>query len=91
MKKLVTLAIALFLTVTSAQATNDTFKVGEKFSDLTYDYFYGKNKVSSEVKKVIAAHEQTSPRILKILSHDTDNSVSTIAKQTLFSQLTKQQ
>lgn len=83
MKKLVTLAIAVFLTVTSAQASN------EKFSDLTYDYFYGKNKVSSEVKKVIAGHQQTAPSVLKILTHDIDNSVSTLAKQTLFSQLRK--
>ena len=86
MKKLLTIAVMIFLTTTSATAANLADNSGDRYNDLTFEYFYGKNStVSDDVKKIIAADTLTSPRVLKILSHDTDKEVSLLAKKSLHS------
>ena len=83
MKKLLTITAVTFLLSTSAIAANTTHEAGERYQDLTYDYFNGKNHVSDNIKKVIANDIQTSPRVLKILAQDKDKSISLLAKQNL--------
>jgi len=90
MTKLLTLLIITFFTITSAQAANTTHEAGKRFQDLTYNYFFGKNHVSNDVKKVIASDIQTAPKVLKFLTQDTDKTVRLLAKKNL-SQLRTQQ
>jgi len=53
---------------------------GTRYSDLTYDYFYGeKSNVSLDVKITIAKDEQTSPEVLEILTHDENIAVWLLA------------
>ena len=77
MTKLLTTLLLTYLTATTANA-------GERFSDLTYDYFYGKqSNVSTNVKRVIAADKNTSPKVLEILTLDNDVAVWLTAKENL--------
>ncbi len=57
---------------------------GDRFSDLNYDYFYGKNSnVSLNVKVTIANDPETSPKVLEILIHDENIAVWLLAKNNL--------
>ena len=57
---------------------------GDRFSDLNYDYFYGKNSnVSLDVKVTIANDPETSPKVLEILTHDKNIAVWLLAKNNL--------
>ena len=57
---------------------------GDRYADLTYDYFYGtKSHVSTNVKRVIASDPKTSPKVLKILTHDKDTAVWLSAQESL--------
>ncbi len=77
MTKLLTTLLLTYLTTTAATAS-------ERFSDLTYDYFYGKQStVSINVKRVIAADENTSPKVLEILTLDNDVAVWLTAQENL--------
>ena len=77
MKKLLTTLLLTIIYISTANA-------GDRFSDLTYDYFYGKNSnVSQDVKRVIANDRDTSPNILKILASDSDLTISSVAKENL--------
>jgi hypothetical protein len=68
MKKLL-VTVPLFLITTTASA-------GERYADLTYNYFYGdKSKISVNVKRVIASDKETSAKVLKYLTQDSDVAV----------------
>ena len=65
------LMIILFVGVLSS-----VLNAGDKYSDLTAEYFYGKNSnVSVDIRRVVASDSQTSPKVLTILSNDKDEVV----------------
>ena len=75
----------VFIVISSANAQSDITKhYGDRFDDLSYNYFYGKNsKVSVDVKRVIASDPKSSTKVLKILTHDSDVSVWLLAQENL--------
>ena len=83
-KILVTISL-IFVVINSANAQNNTIKHnGNRFNDLSYNYFYGKNsKVSVHVKRVIASDPKSSSKVLEILTHDDDVAVWLLAKDNL--------
>ncbi|MCK5110135.1 MAG: hypothetical protein KAQ94_01350 [Arcobacteraceae bacterium] len=85
MKQFFTTILLVFIIITGADANDKTvLERGERYGDLTYDYFYGKNsKVSLEVKLVIAQDYQTSPKVLEILTHDKNFAVWLLARDNL--------
>ncbi len=77
MKQFFKAILFVFITINSANAD-------ERYGDLTYDYFYGKNsKVSLNVKLVIAQDYKTSPKVLEILTHDKNFAVWLLARDNL--------
>ena len=73
MRQIFTIILLLSIMISSANA-------GTRYSDLTYDYFYGeKSNVSLDVKITIAKDEQTSPEVLEILTHDENIAVWLLA------------
>jgi hypothetical protein len=77
MKKLSTTILLTYIAATTASA-------GDRFGDLTYDYFYGKqSNVSTNVKRVIASDKNTAPKVLEILILDNDVAVWLTAKENL--------
>jgi len=81
MKKILSLIMLVSIAISSVNAQ----AVDNRYSDLTYDYFYGKNSnVSVRVKKVIAGDSKTSIKVLKILAtHDKDIVVWLLANKNL--------
>ena len=76
-KKVLKITLLSLMTLNIANA-------GDRFENLTYDYFYGdKSNVSLNVKRVIASDPQTSPKVLKILTHDKDIAVWLSAQENL--------
>jgi|SaaInlStandDraft_7_1057024.scaffolds.fasta_scaffold227003_1 hypothetical protein len=79
--KILLLSLALMITTSYA-------KDGDRFNDLTYNYFYGQNSnVSLNVRKVIAEDPLSSKKVLKILAFDSDYSVRLLAKNNLINSL----
>ncbi len=78
----------LFITVSSVNAqTSNIENSNNRYSDLTYDYFYNKNsRVSVNVKRVIASDPKSSAETLKILTNDNDVAVWLSAKENLKNQ-----
>ncbi|MEA1915363.1 MAG: hypothetical protein U9N30_08595 [Campylobacterota bacterium] len=76
-KKISTITLLSLMTLSYAHCNN-------RFENLTYDYFYSdKSTVSVNVKRVIASDPQTSPKVLKILTHDKDTAVWLSAQENL--------
>ncbi len=74
----------LFSTVLLTVMVIGTANAGDRFSDLTKEYLYGKNStVSVEVRRVIAKDSKTAATTLKLLTHDKDATVRKYAKQNL--------
>ena len=85
LKKVIVSISLIFVAINSANAqTNITKHYGDRFDNLSYNYFYGKNsKVSVHVKRVIASDPKSSTKVLKILTHDNDVAVWLLAKENL--------
>ncbi len=74
----------LFRTVLLTVMVLGTANAGDRFSDITKEYLYGKNStVSVQVRRVIAKDTQTAASTLKILTLDKDATVRKYAKQNL--------
>ncbi len=84
-KKLLLVISMIFIVTNSANAqTNLTNHNGDRYNDLSYEYFYSKNSnVPVSVKRVIASDPQTSTNVLKILTNDSDATVWLLAKDNL--------
>ncbi len=85
MKKLLFVTLVTFFAINSANGQNITsHTAGDRYNDLTYEYFYGTNSdVSVDVKRVIASDIQTDPKVLEILINDNDVAVWLLAKENL--------
>lgn len=58
-----------------------TANAGNKFSDLTEDYLY--TNISSDIRNEIAKDPKTSPKVLEILTKDTNPTIRENAKKNL--------
>ena len=77
MKQLLGTVLLTFIVLGTANA-------GDRFSDITKEYLYGKNStVSVEVRRVIAKDSQTAPSTLKLLTNDKDAAVRQYANNNL--------
>jgi len=77
MKQLIRTALLAFIILGTANA-------GDRFSDITKEYLYGKNStVSVKVRRVIAKDSQTALSTLKLLTNDKDTIVREYAKNNL--------
>ncbi len=85
MKKLLTVILLTTLAINSINAKIITeHKKGNRYSDLSYNYFYDKNnQISTEIKREVASDLKTDPIILKILLEDNDATVMILAKENL--------
>ncbi len=85
MKKKLTIFLLLFIAIGTLNAKSLTSNnKGQKYGDLTSEYFYGKNsKVSVDVRRVVASDPETSPNTLKILSNDDDFAVWLLVRNNL--------
>ncbi len=84
-KKLLVSISMIFVIVNSANAqTNTTKHNGDKYSNLTYGYFYGKNsKVSLNEKIVIVSDPKSSTKVLELLTHDNNIAIWLLANENL--------
>ena len=74
MKQIFTKTILALLIVTGANA-------GDKFNNLSEDYLT--DNASLDVRMTIAKDPKTSLKVLKVLTHDSNNQVSKIAKKAI--------
>ncbi len=84
-KKLFLLISIILIVVNSANAqTNITKHYGDKYDNLTYSYFYGKNsKVTIDEKILIASDPKSSAKVLELLTHDSNIAIWLLAKDNL--------
>lgn len=85
MRKLLTVILLTTLAINSINAKTITeHKQGNRYSDLTYNYFYGENaKISVNIKREVASDLKTDPKILRMLIEDNDAIVMILAKENL--------
>ncbi len=77
MKQIFTIILLVSIMISGANA-------GTRYENLTYDYFYGKNtNISLDVKETIAKDILTSPKVLKILTHDKNIAIWLLANDNL--------
>jgi ribosomal protein L20 len=83
--KLLTVILLTALAINGANAKTITeHKKGNRYSDLSYNYFYDKNnQVSIEIKREVASDIKTDPKILRILLEDNDATVMILAQENL--------
>jgi hypothetical protein len=84
-KKVLVSISMIFVVVNNANAqTSITKHYGDKYDNLSYGYFYGKNsKVSIDEKIVIASDPKSSTKVLELLAHDSNVAVWLLAKENL--------
>ncbi len=77
MKQLLGTVLLTFIVLGTANA-------GDRYSDLTKEYLYGKNStVSISVRRTIAKDPQTAQSTLRLLLTDTDAAVREYAKKNI--------
>jgi hypothetical protein len=86
MKNLRNLIILVSIMISGANAQTDIADSynNNRYADLTYNYFYGKDSdVSVGVRRVIAGDPKSSEKVLQILTNDKDIAVWLLAEDNL--------